>query len=378
MKFDPMQIFFFLLRIIPVILVIVLIAYAFFSFKVELETKEMERLNVELAENILVSDMVVEKSIFNTKKLIKIENDPNAQPKPQVCGYGYYLSIDGLEEKYCEKGDDCKYFCMNACGLSENEIEYKCEKGIFGLRKLFGGYECQCKCPNKNNNDWFDKYSFYFGYKAGDTKIDDVDINYPVGIYEEGVRGLHQSTVSPAKMTLTIYDSWLTRMACMAEKAYDLKEIQRMVVYDFSNFGFVKDCFVSAEYKCISARKFDEKLCIFGQKDMQTVLGEKECVYSDIPVITFFTVYRYKGFNNATLIAYPIKKNALDSFKKEPLDFFPRHICLNYDSAINCIRIKYHPEYVATKNDEVGTVIFCLETYENGKYVPSPGQLDCV
>lgn len=365
MKFDPMQIFFYLIRVIPVIVVIILVAYIFFSFKVEVHTEEMGRLNIELAENMLASDLVVTKSVFDAKKLIGLQNmeldEKNRdekyaiQPKPRVCGYGYSVAVLGGEDKPCDKDDNCKEYCMNMCGMSETEISghYKCAKGFLGIRKLFGGFECQCEC---SDDGWQDKYKYQFGYEPGETEINTNQRQYPVGIHEDGFLGFYRSSVSPAIMTVTLYDTWLTRMACMAERAYETQEIQKLHAHKSAkNFGFI--C-LGRSYACLSVKKFDDYLCVFEVDENN--FKKEECIYSETPVHTFLSVFNVYKNTNVTVVAYPIKQSLSDTGS-------PDYKTLYQNTDGNCEKVG-NTGFLAKKGDPVSTVIFCLETEKDGGY----------
>jgi hypothetical protein len=172
-------------------------------------------------------------------------------------------------------------------------------------------------------------------------------------------------------MTLTLYDSWLTRIACMAEKAYNLKEIQRMNVFDLSKFIF--KCPYERSFNCVPIKKFHEKeLCIY---DLDTSGNTwdyeiKECINSEVPVATFFDGYLNEIFNinkNVTLVAYPIRSDApinllaMESPSKHPND-------MERYSRNNCEWLSSEYDYVAKSGDNVGIVLFCLETEKDGEY----------
>jgi len=367
MRLDISQVFFFFIRVIPVIVVIALVGYVFFSFKVEVHTQEMERLNIELAENILASDMVTIKSVFNTNKLVetiqqeKIEKGKDdkylIQPKPRVCGYGYSVDIIGREKRYCEDAGDCKNLSMNMCALSEaNVIEgqhYRCHRQ--GFLGIFGAKRCDVRC-DPAEGDWEDRYEYSYGYHEDDTIINKNIRTYPVGIFEPSSRGFYQSTVTPATMTVALYDSWLTRMACMAEMAYNEKKIQKMGVHkSASNFVFLCK---GVKYGCITLKKFDDYLCTYEERG--SGLKKTDCTPSEIPVNTFFDALDLYKNTNITIVAYPIKQALVDTNA-------PDYDLIELHNTKNCERVG-NPGFVAREGDTVNTVIFCLETEKDGGY----------
>jgi len=364
MDFDPMQILFFILRVGPVIIVIILAAYAFFSFKVEVNVQEMERLNLELTENVLASGMTAQKSIFDANKLAELQNQEktekltnqnyNIQPIPRTCGYGYRISVDGIEDKYCEHDSNCEYFCENLCGGSLIAGDnYRCHRQ--GFLNIFGKKRCDCRCSP--GDEWLDKYHFSFGYEPSITLINSFSRQYPTAIYETNEMGLYQSTVSPAFLTVTIYDSWLTRMACMAEKASVQRKIQSINIFDFSSFG--ASCLTnSALIKCAAVKKFDNYLCMY-KLTSANEFSATECIPSDMPVITFFDAFAL-GNKNITMLAYPIKSSAITSFSlTDPAN--PSYQLLKSNTDANCRLINSNPALLAKNTDDVGAVIFCLE-----------------
>lgn len=361
----------------PAIILIALIAYAFFSFKTEVKSDEMERLNIELAENIMTSDLVYDKSIFDPKKLHDLENKinnidnkyHNIEMPFRSCKYGYYLKIES-EELACIENENCENFCRDVCGL--NEIKYdencKCSKGIFGWKKFFGDNDCQCK----KNDKWIENYEFEFGY-VPDKDIKKNSRKYPVAIANinnERPENYYES-VYPAKMHLTIYDSWLSRISCAIERAYALNEVQEVNI-----LGIGTNCLPKyysnyySNFKCISIKKSDRfdnsnHICTYMLKYIGGNVNEYEiieCRYSEIPVFLFFDAYD-KNSKYAKIIIYPIKKSVIDS---QILYDTPEHpityVSLQDMSVTNCGKIRDHPEYISKNNDEIGAIVLCLKS----------------
>jgi hypothetical protein len=96
------------------------------------------------------------------------EIDPtyqNVEMPFKSCSYGYKIKITGFEQSCVKNNEECRNFCRDICGLSDEQIKYgdncKCDRPL--LKRIFGGIDCQCK--KANAEDWLDAYEFSFGYE---------------------------------------------------------------------------------------------------------------------------------------------------------------------------------------------------------------------
>lgn len=181
MELDIMRIMMFLVRTIPAILFVFLIAIVMFSFSVEIEEKDVDRLSIETAEGLLSSPLVTSRAVFSESILEEsstrygADNGANFEPYARPCKSAYYVKVSDLSSRK----------------------------------------------------------TWEFGYRpSGITEIDEPSvIAYPAGIFVSGLRpGEFYNTVKPALMVVEIHDSWLTRATCLAEKALATREVEEMIL----------------------------------------------------------------------------------------------------------------------------------------------------
>lgn len=390
MKFDPLKIFFFIIVIAVSIIFIMLIANAFFNFKADVKYEERERFNIELAENILTSELTYGKSVFSAKALNELEKAINAIDSKyhnvempfKSCSYGYKIKITGFEQSCVKNNEECRNFCRDVCALTDEQIKYgdncKCDKTL--LKKIFGGIDCQCKKPN--TDDWIDAYEFSFGYEPSNeleySLFNPVNTeaeshrSYPVAIanINDDRPSEFYETTYPAIMHVSVYDSFLSRTSCLLEKATLLKEPR-----DVSALLYGYQC-GSGNIKCLGIKKsgeFDNSnhLCVFYFTDNEDAESLKlsECKYSTLPVITIMDKYDSSS-SYAKLVAYPIKKDELYQFFKNIDDFYSagnsktNSVYTDYCrmSRENCKTLNDNKDFIATGDEESGALLLCLNT----------------
>src|SRR3989338_1150819 len=210
MKFDIMAIVMFLLRMWPAILFVLFMTLLFFSFKVDIRENSMERFVFELSDTVTSdTNLVADKSVFTPGKLSAAEQ-VEAEQYAQNCDFGYQLDIEAKSgPTVCNADGECAGFCGSVCGLSTIDL------GITGNcncnLEIIGNDFCECK----KNGEWQDNYKWRLGYMP--SSIAETNSKFPVGI-EMG------DTALPATMSITAYDSFLTRISCATAKAFYTKE----------------------------------------------------------------------------------------------------------------------------------------------------------
>jgi hypothetical protein len=173
------------------------------------------------------------------------------------------------------------------------------------------------------------------GYFYNGNVIKEVTKDYYVSVSDG-------DTVKPAKMTLTVYDTWLSRVSCLVEKAYYTQKQQSMpidclLLYTVTRDG---DCW-------LPIRKSGDNICIFyinpfmggdtTDIDCRNLAG-RNVLYFDYP---------YEG--EKTLVAIPIKPG-------HGLSTDETHDA----SDDNCKAIESNPSWIAGEGDDVDTVLLCI------------------
>lgn len=263
MELDLTKIMMALMRMVPIIIFIVLVAIAMSSFDVVVKEKDIDRVSIEAAEGLMSSPLSTSRAVFLESELDDFskkygsENGANIEPYSRLCDFGYYLKISDLERK----------------------------------------------------NEW------EFGYRPSEiTKLGEPSIiAYPVGIFIPGPReGEFYNTVSPAFMILEIHDSWLTRATCLAEKAIETRDVEKIGI------GCVKVPFLKAGSNELTRCGFSivrtsgdgDHLCIFDRNyDSNPGLDSLiECRYVPGIDVRKFS----KGYNDAAVLrAVPVAPGTL-------------------------------------------------------------------
>lgn len=154
---------------------------------------------------------------------------------------------------------------------------------------------------------------------------------YPAAVVKNGV--------VPAKASLTVYDSMLTRISCAIEKAYKLGDVQTtetpcsLTATEGGKFSIKKKQQNSQQFMCVGV-VFATSL-LFSKQPAQ-MPEESECRY--LPDVAFDDLSsECKNSAKAKLKAYPVKAGTKD-----------------------CKSLKENPGLLAKKG-EVNTVILCIE-----------------
>lgn len=320
-KLDPMAILMFVIRMSPAILFILFIMLIFFSFQVDVRNDNMKRAIFEISDSLTSSQLTDYKSVFNPQKLTDAEKtDPNRNIELYAinCDYGYSLDIESVAgNTRCGSGSDCVNFCYSVCGLDASTIDMSTVGTINGNCgcniEVRGINFCECK---KSGGSWQDTYKWGYGYVASfKGKIAAPYAEFPVGI--------NVGSVIPAKMKITAYDSFLTRIGCATKKAYELKEVAK-IRFDTS--------YVTRNTVFKRTDPAGTHVCLYFPPDTSY-----DCRYfPDVPFLDF-TFQPPFGKDNGIIAAYPLKV-----------------------SFATCGDITSDPSLIATGNDPVVTVILCL------------------
>lgn len=324
-KLEPQMVVDFIFRTIVALLLIAIMMVAFFSFRVDVRDDSMKRFLVEVADALASSELTDHKSIFNPQKLTDAERKDtsrNVELYAVNCDYGYSVDIESVfGETACNSGNDCRNFCKTACGLDESTIDMSTIGTINGNcgcnLEIVGSDFCQCK----KENEWQSTYKWGYGYvPSSEGLIAGPSAEFPVGL------SLGEQVV-PAKMRLTAYDSFLTRITCAAKKAYELKE---KTSFTFAT-GNVKQISDVKQYSVLK-RKGNEYACMYFLDQVDY------CRYfPDVPFMEF-KIIEPAGAKRATIAAYPIKT-----------------------PSATCENVKADSSLVAGKNDQVSNILFCME-----------------
>ena len=311
---------FFVVRMAAALGLVLFMMVVFYTFKVDVHEDSMKRFVFELSDSITSSPLTDYKSVFSAQKLSdteRLDANRNIELYSTDCNYGYTLQVESLTgQTDCNAGNECVNFCKSACGLDDSTLDTSTTtNGNCGC-SVNGNCEC------KKNNEWQDDYKWSYGYVPRSSSAKNVHMEFPVGLSVD-------STVVPAKLTLTAYDSFLTRLSCSVAKAAELKEPSKI---KFSRSDL------------LGATTFERKnnanhACLYTQDS----LGQDnalECRY--MPNLNFDRFQILQGFPadtiNGVITAYPIKTNA------------------------NCNEIKSNPSLMAGKDDAVSTVVLCAGT----------------
>ena len=205
-KLDANAVVTFIVRLIVSFGFIILMLVLFFSFRVGLVNDDMQRFDMEMANTLASSQLTSHRNIFSAEKLFA------ASQLPQVCEYEYSVSIESVgARKTCRQNSDCIDFCKEV--LNTQDPEYDCNF------ELFGQNFCECK----GSDGWQDGYQWKFG-KAQGKLYNYKEEKFPTAIETK------TGAVLPATVTITSYDSFLSRISCIAQKAYETKSNYSMVI----------------------------------------------------------------------------------------------------------------------------------------------------
>lgn len=308
MKLDANWVFLAVLRYVPAIAVVVIALIFIFSFRIGLITNEMERTNIEIAENIFSSGLTYDRAVFDPEKLDTLISDaratlgtadkePNIEPDniARHCRIGYKAEIEDLKDG---------------------------RKWAFGYAPLDG----------KDAEEFMESR-----------------MTHDASIYVKGKdRGYEDA--HPARLTLTLRETWLSRIGCMVEEAYEFRETRAITVpcifesKDVIDAGGIITTTGRAQCLLEIKKAGAKQICI--SKPDKSVLGGRtpaECRYfpKDITIEDSFWVYE-KGQENKILTVYP-------------LSFVPPGL------AETCEALERKDAQPAKEGENVVAVILCLK-----------------
>jgi len=325
----PVQIFFFILRVIPVILLIFALAFLYTALLSFPEDNNLDRSIGDLADNIIHHNLTSARAVFDADELDKYDGS-NEEPYVRYCNYGYYLEIEKLalvseeEETQCSDvySEDCADFCMDVCELEFDELVLF--HATLGM-DLYGNCACYsgtCKCrsdmydefgwrtrlPGESSGTVETKFGYSLekslynealpdkGYFAHDSRPDLVTSKYYVSVSDE-------DSVIPAIMTLTLWDTVLTRISCLVETAYNTMKAQEMPIHCLLLYPDTPnhDCW-------LPIRQSGDDICIYYKRggDITDIDCRRLPGYitdSDKGIDIAYTDISYK--NDGTLVASP-------------------------------------------------------------------------
>lgn len=284
----PMKTLFTLLRVVAFILFFVLMFFFLTSLRIELKEKEVTRTAIELAEAVTQRNFIAGKAVFKKEELDRF-NGQETEPYVRHCSIGVRITVENLVTK---------------------------EK-------------------------------WQFGYKPGTAEIVATDtVIYPAGIHvpDPQRNADFYDTAQAATLTVAAYDTLLTRMSCIAEKAYRNKEPESMVVVakDIVHYAGATRPFVlfvlSLHRK--NGDSGSEFVCAFAV-DRSGTRDLPGCRY--LPGVPLHDFYWAKSNDKAHVLkALPIKRGAA----------LPAVTSTCSDDILAA---------VASAADEVGEVALCLE-----------------
>ncbi len=281
MDINPLSIFFGILRIAVFIFAIIFFAVIYAAFTSQVKTDDLERYSVELADNIMNSELASSKYVFDAAKM----DSMNGKEIPSIrsCSYTYKVIIEDFAAK---------------------------KTWEFGKEPLFG----------------YADYVYGFVSKKFDASV---------AVPGENTGNFYE-TINPGRLTLTVYDYFAGRIACTIEKAFTLKEPQNLTI---------KKC---PEVGCFTFARRGDNACLFHGvvTGRDTTSADAECktlpqeiVFEDI----------YETYDS-------LRQQGIDPGKKMNLVAYPLR------TGATCGDVKTNPgAYMAGKNDDVITVLLCIE-----------------
>ncbi|MFH0949317.1 MAG: hypothetical protein V1802_02410 [Candidatus Aenigmatarchaeota archaeon] len=284
-----------------IVMVVIIVMFSLIGIMIDLrptvQYNMAEKSVAEISENLLSSELTNSYSVFSSEKL------------------------SALHGKNIETARDCRY---------GYEVTFIC------LDKN------KCKSLDVDGNDINGKYSF--GYKEGWSSgiIESID---PVSRSEYIVAIEAHDEIIPAKMTIEIYDTPLTRTACMIETAYSLRKTQEARCVRFDKGGA---CIMPAEIGFVPGIDINSYA-----KD-----GDKLCVVKDVKKRNYeFDACRYMpGVDYLNFIIVEQVSN-IKKIKAVPLKNVP-----DINSKVTSILCKNIPaDVLAAETDSDIIIALCVE-----------------
>lgn len=294
MDFDPLQIFMAIIRYVIAIGVVVIAVVFIFSFKVNVATDEMERTGIQLAENIMKYDNITsQRAVFDEQKLDDFILNANR----------VFYPPDGMKN-----GD-----------LAEKE------PNIEPVRQCSIAYKAEIE-------DLVSKKKWGFGYTSGPKDADEPDQS--TGTYDVSVNA--GGKINPGRLTVIARRTWLSRIECLIEDAYEFKQ----------NVSMQISCTYSQAGSCLlKIKKEGWHICLANPPSL--LGGEtQECRYFTKQQINIVeTDWAYPKKEQKILTAYPLEEDEGGIGQSELQD-----VCKN---------LKDGTRKIAT--GEVKSVVLCIE-----------------
>ncbi len=278
----PFRAIFSLISIGALAVVIVVFVWLFINTIIKVHDNELDRAALHVRDVILTGNLTRSLAVFNRAMLDRydpLDSDPSIdEPYARHCSYGYRLVIETLTDDVNKKG------------------------------------------------------KWEFGYKP-DSYLDSSVVDSYVSIYDDA-----EDSVIPAKMKLTLYDTWATRISCLVDKAYRSGEVQHMGIPCIEIEAMPIQG--SKTFTCrVEIEKNVNEIC--------SIIWDKiDCRYMDIPLKNFGATYFIEGDEKKTLKAIPIKSEAVADLPERT------SICnlLNND-------------WIAAEGDNIGMIVLCLTDF---------------
>ncbi len=188
-----------------------------------------------------------------------------------------------------------------------------------------------------------------FGYMPQPTTlIKQYSASYDVSLLSDlAGSDNYKESVIPAKLSLTLYDSWLTEVGCLAEQAYKMKEIRTMTIPCIRP---EVDEIVDKKLACtLPIRNKDDDrgskyICLYSNAN----IGKKDfnCRYDDVPIVASYIRYQDSSIAH-TLKAIPVKKGDEYAVGGE-------------NNVLDCSNMK-DPNFIAGPQDNVYGVLLCVD-----------------
>jgi hypothetical protein len=185
---SPNAAFGYIFQIIVVFGVMLFLVQLFLSMWPLVRLNQAEKFSVELAENIMGSDLAVTDGVFDAAK-VALYDGTITEPFVRQCDYAYGISFTCKDEDMCEQ-NDIKPFV-------------------------------------------------FFGYDAKENPV--FSKKYPVGYYVYDRDADFYNDVIPVELEIRIYDTDLVKLSCLIEKAYKLNEMQEISCLGFDRKGVCKE-----------------------------------------------------------------------------------------------------------------------------------------
>lgn len=291
---DAEKIVMYLIEIIIAVFVVLFFILLYSALSHQFSEEDLQRTSFEISQSFVSSQLTSSKNVFDRAKL-DIYNRNNFPEGPEkyreldflrLCGVAYHAKVESLTD-----GKVWEFGYKPSDDLVQNEI------GQPAITKTFASIR-----------------------EIGER---------------EGVYG----TVTPARVTLTAYDTWFVRATCAVERAFKLKEVQEIPKC------LESDVFLGVgKGVCMSLKKKDPTTACYYLKLSGGTERRIECRYIPSDIIFADTYIDYDA----------LKSSGID-VTKATIKFYP--IKSGFSPACDTLS----NNMVAGKNDLVETVLICAE-----------------